>query len=144
MKKCEEYYYQRFSLAGQDSGITELNELELKEYNSIYNMLIKKLIDSGAEIPENADLQVINKIFTCHGECVTPMGSVSVSLEYLANLLSSCRNAKIQWLVDVRECTDTHFKELSYCKIVVDCSPETFMTMAQSRGFRYSAIRQIS
>jgi|GEM_PF-6369939 hypothetical protein len=139
MKMCEGYV-KRFSLTSQDSGVWELKDSQVDEYNSIYNMLINKLTESGGEIPENMDLQVINKIYTCNDECVTPIGLVNVSLEYLAKILTFCKEEKIQWLVDVRECTDTHFKELSYFKVIVDCTQEAFVTMAKKRGFRYSAI----
>ena len=139
MKKCDEHI-QRFTLMGQDKGIIKLSESEAEEYEVIYNTLITKLIDTGGEVPESSEIQVINKIYTCNDECVTPMGLVNVSLEYLARLLTFCKNERIQWLVDIRECTDTHFKELSYFKIIVDCTQDAFMKMAKSRGFRYSSV----
>ncbi len=139
MKKCDEHI-QRFTVTGQDKGICKLSEPEVEEYELIYNTLITKLIDTGGEVPENSEIQVINKIYTCYDECVTPMGLVNVSLEYLAMLLTFCKNERIQWLVDIRECTDTHFKELSYFKVIVDCTQDAFMTMAKNRGFRYSTV----
>ena len=139
MKKCDEHI-QRFTLMGQDKGIIKLSESEAEEYEVIYNTLITKLIDTGGEVPESSEIQVINKIYTCNDECVTPMGLVNVSLEYLARLLTFCKNERIQWLVDIRECTDTHFKELSYFKIIVDCTQDAFMKMAKNRGFRYSSV----
>lgn len=139
MKKCDEYI-QRFTLTGQDSGIRNLSENEVEQYEVIYDTLITKLIDTGGEVPENSDIQVINKIYTCNDECVTPLGLVNVSLEYLTKLLTFCKSEGIQWLVDIRECTDTHFKELSYFKIIVDCSKDKFMTIAKRGGFRYSSL----
>lgn len=139
MRICNEFV-KRFSLMEQDSGVCELNDSQVNEYKLIYDMLINKLIESGGEVPENSDLQVINKIYTCNDECVTPMGLVNVSLEYLARILTFCKEDGIRWLVDVRECTDTHFKELSYYKVIVDCTQDAFMMMAKKRGFRYSAI----
>lgn len=140
MKKCDEHM-QRFTLTGQDRGIKKLSEAELEDYKIIYNDLITKLIETGGEVPGSSDIQVINKIYTCNDECVTPLGLVNVSLEYLAKLLTFCREAGIHWLVDIRECTDTHFRELSYFKIIVDCSKDKFISVAKDGGFRYSAVK---
>ncbi|MCO1602509.1 hypothetical protein [Desulfosporosinus nitroreducens] len=140
MKKCDEYI-QRFTLTGQDSGIKKLSETEVEEYKLIYDTLITKLIDTGGEVPGSSDIQVINKLYTCNDECVTPLGLVNVSLEYLAKLLTFCKKEGIHWLVDIKECTDTHFRELSYFKIIVDCSKDKFMTIAKEGGFRYKAIK---
>ena len=139
MRMCDSYV-ERFSLVGQDSCICQLAEVQIEEYNKIYDSLVNKLIESGGELPGNSELQVINKVYTCQNECVTPLGLVNVSLEYLARLLTFCKEEGINWLVDVRECTDTHFKELSYYKIVVDCTKEAFIAMAKSKGFRYSEL----
>ncbi|KGK86511.1 hypothetical protein DP73_16460 [Desulfosporosinus sp. HMP52] len=140
MRKCDEHI-QRFTLTGQDRGIKQLSESELEEYKIIYGDLIVKLIETGGEVPVSSDIQVINKIYTCNDECVTPLGLVNVSLEYLAKLLTFCKQAGIHWLVDIRECTDTHFRELSYFKIIVDCSKDRFIEVAKEGGFRYSAIK---
>ncbi|AFQ44085.1 hypothetical protein [Desulfosporosinus meridiei] len=140
MRKCDEHI-QRFTLTGQDRGIRQLSESELEEYKIIYRDLIIKLIETGGEVPESSDIQVINKIYTCNDECVTPLGLVNVCLEYLAKLLTFCKQAGIRWLVDIRECTDTHFRELSYFKIIVDCSKDRFIEVAKEGGFRYSAIK---
>lgn len=140
MKMCNEYV-QRFTLTGQDSGIKKLSEIELKDFKLIYYDLITKLIDTGIEVNGNSDIQVINKIYTCNDECVTPLGLVNVSLEYLAKLLTFCKQEGIHWLVDIRECTDTHFRELTYFKIIIDCSKERFVSIAKGAGFRCSAIK---
>lgn len=140
MKKCDEHL-QRFTLTGQDSGVRQLNEKEVDNYTSIYDTLITKLVETGGDLPDNTDIQVINKIYTCNDECVTPLGLVNVSLEYLARLLTFCKQEGVNWLVDIRECTDTHFKELSYFKIIVDCSREKFMGIAKGGGFRYSRVK---
>lgn len=140
MRKCDEHI-QRFTLTGQDRGIKQLSQSELEEYKLIYAELIVKLIETGGEVPVSSDIQVINKIYTCNDECVTPLGLVNVSLEYLAKLLTFCKQAGIHWLVDIRECTDTHFRELSYFKIIVDCSKDRFIDVAKEGGFRYSAIK---
>ena len=138
MKKCDNHI-QKFTLTGQDRGICNLSEPEVEEYKSIYNTLISNIIETSGEVPESSEIQVINKIYTCHDECVTPMGLVNVSLEYLAKLLTFCNNEKIQWLVNIGECPDTQFKELSCFKVIVDCTQDVFVTMAKKRGFRYSA-----
>ncbi|SDG95855.1 hypothetical protein [Desulfosporosinus hippei] len=140
MRKCDEHI-QRFTLTGQDRGIRQLSESELEEYKIIYGDLIVKLIETGGEVPISSDIQVINKIYTCNDECVTPLGLVNVCLEYLAKLLTFCKQAGIHWLVDIRECTDTHFRELSYFKIIVDCSKDRFIEVAKEGGFRYSAAK---
>lgn len=137
MRKCDEHL-QRFTLTGQDRGVKLLNETELEEYKLVYHELIIKLLETGAEITGGSDLQVINKIYTCNDECVTPLGLVNVSLEYLAKLLTFCKKEGVHWLVDIRECTDTHFRELSYFKIIVDCSRDKFVAIAKEAGFRYS------
>lgn len=136
MKTCDELI-QRFTLTGQDSGIREFSGPEAEEYQLIYNDLIKKLIDTGAAVPEGVDIQVINKIVTSNDEYITPVGLVNVSLEHLAKLLTFARNQGIQWQVDIRECTNTHFKELSYFKVKVDCTKDIFCAMAKGVGFRY-------
>ncbi|WP_407313571.1 hypothetical protein [Desulfosporosinus sp. SB140] len=137
MRKCDELF-NRFTLKGQDSGIKELQGHELEEYHFIYNDLITKLMETGSEIPEGMEIQVINKIVANDDENVTPLGLVNVSLEYLAKILTFAKGQGIQWQIDIRECTDTHFKELSYFKIKVDCDQDLFVTMAKGVGFRYS------
>ncbi|WP_088225855.1 hypothetical protein [Desulfosporosinus sp. FKB] len=136
MKKCAEFI-KRFTLKGQDSCVRELREEELQEYQQVYNDLITKLIQTGGEIPQKMEIQVINKIVAQNDEDVTPLGMVRVSFEYLARILTFTKGLGIQWQVDIRECTDTHFKELSYFKITVDCDKDLFLAMAKDAGFRY-------
>jgi hypothetical protein len=136
MKKCPELM-QRFTLVGQDSGIRELQGHEIEEYQIIYKDLIDKLIDVGGEITEGIDIQVINKIVTHKDENITPLGLVNVSLDYLVRILTFAKCQKIKWQVDIRECTDSHFRELSYLKVRVDCNKDKFMAMAKEAGFRY-------
>ncbi|MDQ7093199.1 hypothetical protein REC12_06315 [Desulfosporosinus sp. PR] len=137
MRKCDELFY-RFTLKGQDSGIRELLGNELEQYQLIYDDLITKLLDTGSEIPEGMDIQVINKIITKDDENVTPLGLTNVCLEYLVKILTFARGQGIQWQVEIKECTDTHFKELSYFKVKVDCDKDFFITMAKNAGFRYT------
>lgn len=127
----------RFTSAGQDGGIKELQAHELVEYQSIYNDLISKHANNCGEVPKGNDIQVINKIVTHNEENITPMGLVNVSLEYLAKILTFAKGQGIQWHVDCRENTDTHFKKLSHFNIKVDCQKDLFVTMASEVGFRY-------
>lgn len=136
MKMCDKLF-QKFTFTGLDRDVRELVGHEVEEYQLIYDELIARLIDTGGEVPEGMDIQVINKIVTSNDEYITPVGLVNVSLESLAKLLTFARNQGIQWKVDIRECTDTHFRELSYFKIKVDCSKDAFAAMAKREGFRY-------
>ena len=95
-----------------------------------------ELFQSG-EVPKGVDIQVINKIVTCNDEYITPVGLVNVSLESLAKLLTFARSEGIKWQIDIRECADTHFRELSYFRVKVDCTKDIFMAMAKGVGFRY-------
>ena len=126
-----------FTLTGQDRGIREICGPEVEEYQLIYHELITKLLDTGGEVREGVDIQVINKIVTTIDEYITPVGLVNVSLECLAKLLTFARIQGIHWQADIRECTDTQFKELSYFKVKVDCTKDIFMAMAEGVGFRY-------
>ncbi|WP_088227568.1 hypothetical protein [Desulfosporosinus sp. FKB] len=141
MRKCDELI-QRFTLKGQDSGVRELRGEELESCQLIYDDLIKQLIATGAEIPREMEIQVINKIATLDDDNVTPLGLVNVSLDYLSKILTFAQGQGIQWQVEIKECTDTHFKELSYFKIKVACDKEFFVTMAKEAGFRYPKINR--
>lgn len=136
MKMCDKLF-QKFTFTGQDRDVRELTGPQIEEYKLIYDDLIAKLLETGGEIPEGMEIQVINKIIAIDDEYITPVGLVNVSLEYLAKLLTFARNQGIQWQVDIRECTDTHFRELSYFKIKVDCTKDIFSAMAKEAGFRY-------
>ncbi|KLU67739.1 hypothetical protein DEAC_c01430 [Desulfosporosinus acididurans] len=136
MKACEGTI-QRFTSTGQDSGIKELQDHETADYKLIYNNLIAKHIEACGEIPKGMDIQVINKIFTPKDENITPLGLVNVSLEYLARILTFAKRQGIQWQIDSREHTDTHFQKLSHFTVKVDCPQEDFMTMAKGCGYRY-------
>ncbi len=136
MKMCDRLF-RKFTLTGQDSNVKELRGTEVEAYQSIYNDLIEKLIETGGDVPNGRDVQVINKIVSIDDEYITPVGLVNVSLESLAKLLTFARSDGIKWQVDIRECTDTHFKELSYYKIKVDCTKDIFCVMASGAGFRY-------
>lgn len=127
----------RFTSTALDSGISELQEHQHSEYQLIYNELFAKYLENSGEIPDGMDAQVINKIFTHNEENITPMGLVNVSLEYLAKVLTFAKSQGIQWQVDCKKCTDTHFKKLSHFNIIVDCHKEQFVTMAKDVGFRY-------
>ncbi|KLU67617.1 hypothetical protein DEAC_c00110 [Desulfosporosinus acididurans] len=139
MRKCDQLI-QRFTLKGQDDGVRNLRGEELKSYQLIYDDLIKRLIATGAEVPQDMEIQVINKIVTPDDDNVTPLGLVNVSLDYLTKILTFAQGQGIQWQVEIKECTDTHFKELSYFKITVACDKEFFVTMAKEAGFRYPKI----
>lgn len=136
MKMCDKLF-RKFTFTGQDTDVRDLVGHEVDEYQLIYDDLIVRLIDTGGEVPEGMDIQVINKILTTNNEYITPAGLVNVSLESLAKLLTFAKNQGIYWKVDIRECTDTHFKELSYFKITVDCPKDVFSTMAKKEGYRY-------
>ena len=136
MKNCE-MLYEKFSLTGQNKSVRDLSGAEVEAYQLIYNDLIKKLIDSGVNVLDGLEVQVINKIVSIDDEYITPVGLVNVSLESLAKLLTFARNEGIEWQVEIRECTNTHFKELSYLNIKVNCKKSLFCEMAIKAGFRY-------
>ncbi|AFM41848.1 hypothetical protein Desaci_2937 [Desulfosporosinus acidiphilus SJ4] len=136
MNTCDKSI-QRFTLAGQASGIKELRDHEVKVYESIYNDLMSKHIEACGEVPEGLDIQVINKVYTHDGENITPMGLVNVSLEYLARILTFAKGRGIQWQIDSKECSTTHFKKLSHFTVNVNCEKDQFVAMAKEFGFRY-------
>lgn len=136
MKNCE-MLYEKFSLTGQNKSVRDLSGAEVEAYQLIYNDLIKKLIDSGVNVLDGLEVQVINKIVSIDDEYITPVGLVNVSLESLAKLLTFARNEGIEWQVEIRECTNTHFKELSYLNINFNCKKSLFCEMAIKAGFRY-------
>ncbi|AFM41694.1 hypothetical protein Desaci_2769 [Desulfosporosinus acidiphilus SJ4] len=142
MRKCDELL-QRFTLKGQDSGVRELRREEFDDYQVIYNILVEKLIDTGVEITQDKETQVINRIVSQDDADVTPLGLTNVSLEYLARILTFAKGKGIQWHVEIKECSDTHFMELSYFKIQVNCNKDLFVTMAKEAGFRYPKLKHM-
>ncbi|SDH12516.1 hypothetical protein [Desulfosporosinus hippei] len=136
MAECEELL-NRFTSAGQDRSVRELRSHELEEYKSIYNDLVAQYNDTNGEIPVDMDIQVINKIYTQNDMNTTPLGLVNVSLEYLARILTFAKAQGIQWQLECRKCTDTHFKKLSHFEVKVDCDRDVFVTMAVEAGFRF-------
>jgi len=137
MRKCDELMLlQRFTSAGQDSGIRKLSESEIAECKVIYEGLIANFEEKAGKVPDSAEIQVINKFTASNDECVSPAGLLNVSLEYLAKLLTFANTAGIQWHVDITEPKASHFKGLFYCNVHVSCTKDEFIALAKGKGFR--------
>jgi len=138
MKNCEELLLiQKFTSAGQESGIRKLSESEVAECKVIYDGLIARFEEKSGKVSESTEIQVINKFTASNDECVSPAGLLNVSLEYLAKLLTFANTAGIRWHVDITEPKVSHFKGLFYCNVKVSCTKDEFVAMAKRKGFRY-------
>ena len=137
MKKCEELLLiKKFTTTGQDSGIRKLSEAENAECKLIYDDLIAKFEANAGNVPEGAEIQVINKFTASSDECLYPAGLLNVDLEYLSKLLTFANADGIKWQVDFTEAKDSHFKGLIHCNVKVGCTKDEFVSMARGKGFR--------